>query len=119
LGGRFFNGSGAWRGEVANVCLAVIARSVATKQSILSLRGKMDCFAALAMTARAMDCFAEPVIGRAFARPVGGYDASGEAARRRHWAQLVRHRLTSDAEATRQSSNRHIFPCWIAWRNSH
>jgi hypothetical protein len=29
------------------------------KQSILSLRGKMDCFASLAMTARAMDCFAE------------------------------------------------------------
>src|ERR1700704_5221700 len=23
LGGRFFNASGAWRGEVANVCLAV------------------------------------------------------------------------------------------------
>ena len=37
---------------------AVIARSEATKQSILSLRGEMDCFA-------------EPVIGRAFARPVG------------------------------------------------
>jgi hypothetical protein len=31
----------------------------------------MDCFASLAMTAGAMDCFAEPVIGRAFARPVG------------------------------------------------
>jgi hypothetical protein len=29
-----------------------------TKQSILSFRGEMDCFA-------------EPVIGRAFARPVG------------------------------------------------
>jgi len=29
---------------------AVIARSEATKQSILSLRGAMDCFAALAMT---------------------------------------------------------------------
>jgi hypothetical protein len=28
----------------------VIARSAATKQSILSLRGEMDCFAALAMT---------------------------------------------------------------------
>jgi hypothetical protein len=36
----------------------VIARSEATKQSILPLRGQMDCFA-------------EPVIGRAFARPVG------------------------------------------------
>jgi hypothetical protein len=36
----------------------VIARSEATKQSILSSRGDMDCFA-------------EPVIGRAFARPVG------------------------------------------------
>jgi hypothetical protein len=30
--------------------IVVIARSVATKQSILSFRGKMDCFAALAMT---------------------------------------------------------------------
>jgi hypothetical protein len=30
----------------------VIARSEATKQSILSFRGGMDCFAALAMTAR-------------------------------------------------------------------
>jgi hypothetical protein len=41
-------------------CIAVIARSGATKQSsfFLSLRGKLDCFA-------------EPVIGRAFARPVG------------------------------------------------
>src|ERR1700681_3987582 len=35
----------------------VIARSEATKQSTLVLRF--------------MDCFAEPVIGRAFARPVG------------------------------------------------
>jgi hypothetical protein len=31
----------------------------------------MYCFAALAMTAGALDCFAEPVIGRAFAQPVG------------------------------------------------
>jgi hypothetical protein len=30
---------------------AVIARSEATKQSILSFCGKMDCFASLAMTA--------------------------------------------------------------------
>ena len=30
----------------------VIARSEATKQSILSLRGTMDCFASLAMTER-------------------------------------------------------------------
>jgi hypothetical protein len=49
---------------------AVIARSEATKQSILPLRGEMDCFASLAMTAGTMDCFAEPVIGRALARPV-------------------------------------------------
>jgi hypothetical protein len=50
-------------------CSAVIASAAkqsrapnviasAAKQSILSLRGEMDCFA-------------EPVIGRAFARPVG------------------------------------------------
>jgi len=44
------------------VRLVVIAS--AAKQSILSYCGKMDCFAALAMTARAMDCFAGPVIGR-------------------------------------------------------
>jgi hypothetical protein len=36
----------------------VIARSEATKQSIVAV-------------ALAVDCFAEPVIGRAFARPVG------------------------------------------------
>jgi hypothetical protein len=29
---------------------AVIAKSEATKQSILALRGEMDCFASLAMT---------------------------------------------------------------------
>jgi hypothetical protein len=31
--------------------ISVIARSEATKQSIPSLRGEMDCFASLAMTA--------------------------------------------------------------------
>jgi hypothetical protein len=69
LGGRFINASGASRGGVAHSRLDVVASEA--KQSILSLRGEMDCFAALAMTARAMDCFAKPVIGRAFARPVG------------------------------------------------
>ena len=66
------------RGEAVKTCLElhVIASLLhviasAAKQSILSLRGKMDCFAALAMTVGAMDCFAEPVIGHAFARPVG------------------------------------------------
>jgi len=34
----------------ASLIAAVIARSEATKQSILSLRGEMDCFASLAMT---------------------------------------------------------------------
>jgi hypothetical protein len=66
LGGRFINNSGASRREDVNVCLDVIASEA--KQSILSLRGEMDCFAALAMTVGAMDCFAEPVIGRRFAR---------------------------------------------------
>ena len=46
------------------------------KQSILSLRGEMDCFAALAMTAWAMDCFVEPGIGRAFARPASRREAA-------------------------------------------
>src|SRR5258705_8718879 len=48
LGGRFINASGALRGEVVSVCLDVIASEA--KQSILSLRGTMDCFASLAMT---------------------------------------------------------------------
>ena len=45
--------------------MRLVVFASAAKQSILSLRGKMDCFAALAMTARAMDCFAGPVIGLA------------------------------------------------------
>jgi hypothetical protein len=63
------NGSDAWRREVEDVCeiistslrgsdlsaVAQRAKSEATKQSILSFR-------------RLMDCFAEPVIDRAFAR---------------------------------------------------
>jgi hypothetical protein len=50
LGGRYSNASGASRRGVVNLRLDVIARSEATKQSILSLRGTMDCFASLAMT---------------------------------------------------------------------
>jgi hypothetical protein len=46
LGGRFINGSGAWRG--ANVCFDVIASEA--KQSISPRKGRMDCFASLAMT---------------------------------------------------------------------
>jgi hypothetical protein len=44
--------SGAARREITKSYFGfdVIARSEATKQSILSLRGKMDCFASLAMT---------------------------------------------------------------------
>jgi hypothetical protein len=42
----------------------VIARSNATKQSILSLRGTMDCFASLAMTAVQTSAFSR----RDFAR---------------------------------------------------
>src|SRR5712692_844352 len=37
--------------ECAFAIGAVIARSEATKQSVLSFRGEMDCFASLAMTA--------------------------------------------------------------------
>ena len=62
----------ASRREAANACLELHVIASAAKQSILSLRGKMDCFASLALTAGAMDCFAEPVIRYAFARPVGG-----------------------------------------------
>jgi len=39
-------GSDASRRENAEVCRDVIARSEATKQSILSFRGTMDCFVA-------------------------------------------------------------------------
>jgi hypothetical protein len=46
------HGSGASRRGIAKACdESVIARSEATKQSILSLRGEVDCFASLAMTA--------------------------------------------------------------------
>src|SRR5580693_6605128 len=38
-------------GMGTSIAALVIARSEATKQSILSLRGEMDCFASLAMTA--------------------------------------------------------------------
>ena len=56
-GESFINASGASRREGEVVCGFFVIASAA-KQSILSLRGEMDCFA-------------EPVIGRAFARPVG------------------------------------------------
>ncbi|HYS83951.1 MAG TPA: hypothetical protein VEN78_02975 [Bradyrhizobium sp.] len=52
LGESFINDSGASRGEVADVCLAVIAS--AAKQSILPRKERMDCFASLAMTAVAL-----------------------------------------------------------------
>ena len=42
--------SGASRRGNVKLCLHVIARGNATKQSILPLRGEMDCFASLAMT---------------------------------------------------------------------
>jgi hypothetical protein len=70
LGETFINDSGASRRE-GEVVRGFFVIASAAKQSILSLRGAMDCFASLAMTARAMDCFAEPFIGRAFARRVG------------------------------------------------
>jgi hypothetical protein len=56
--GRRFTGKtrAKTRGEIAKLSLDVIARSEATKQSILSLRGQMDCFAPLAMTALQLNC---------------------------------------------------------------
>jgi hypothetical protein len=44
------HGSGAARREIANAYLDVIARSEATKQSIVSFFLALDCFAPLAMT---------------------------------------------------------------------
>jgi hypothetical protein len=49
LGESFINGSGASRREGAVVSGYFVIASEA-KQSILSLRGEMDCFAPLAMT---------------------------------------------------------------------
>src|SRR5258708_31230880 len=54
----FCKTSGAPRREIEESCSTSLRGAQATKQSILSL-------------CDAMDCFAEPVIGRAFARPVG------------------------------------------------
>ncbi len=51
LGVRFINGSGALRGEIANACVLDVIASAA-KQSISRRKGRMDCFASLAMTVR-------------------------------------------------------------------
>jgi hypothetical protein len=48
LGERFINASGALRGEGVNARLDVIASEA--KQSISRRKGRMDCFASLAMT---------------------------------------------------------------------
>src|SRR3977135_567630 len=48
--------SGASRRGVVNACSPSLRGALATKQSILSLRGEMDCFASLAMTAQHLDC---------------------------------------------------------------
>jgi hypothetical protein len=53
----------SWAGAVPHP--PVIARSEATKQSILSFRGKMDCFAALAMTKAALFGPAKPIYNAA------------------------------------------------------
>jgi hypothetical protein len=52
MGGRLINASGASRREIANARLQFHVIASGAKQSILSLRGAMDCFASLAMTAR-------------------------------------------------------------------
>ena len=73
LGGRFINGSGASRGEVVNVRLELERRhcgaSEASKQSILSFsitrQAEIHTPPGVWIASRA------PVVGRAFARPVG------------------------------------------------
>ena len=60
LGESFINDSGAWRGEGVNMCLDVIA----------SQRAAL-CADPLARNDGRGSGIAEPVIGRAFARPVG------------------------------------------------
>src|ERR1700685_2926401 len=57
---------GVCAGEIAKVCLAVIARSTLVRRSPPS--GEGGCDEAIHLSACcAMDCFAEPVIGRRFA----------------------------------------------------
>src|SRR3954469_7578614 len=82
------------------VCMVVIARSEAMKQSIPSLRGGMDCFA-------------EPVIGRAFARPVGS-QGRGLCNHQLHTAEAARsirvngayiHKAVMLGEAMRAAAN--------------
>jgi len=73
------------------VCLVVIAS--AAKQSILSLRGKMDCFAALAMTTRGVrkaKAGCDPIVGVGEALPPCGPAPDGHLCR---W----RWRLCADA----------------------
>jgi len=55
LGGRFINASGALRGEGAKSRLQFRVIASEAKQSIFSLRGAMDCFASLAMTAGTLE----------------------------------------------------------------
>jgi hypothetical protein len=63
--------SGKMRPENADACLevAVIARSDSDDLSAVAQRAKVEAIHHAA--SGEMDCFAEPVIGRAFARPVG------------------------------------------------
>jgi hypothetical protein len=52
-GGRFINGSGAWRGEVVNVCLDVIAS--AAKQSIAAAKERWIASRSLSSGAHSRD----------------------------------------------------------------
>src|SRR6266705_2094064 len=57
--------------EVGAVCGKAARTDLCGGRSEMSVP---TAIAALAMTARAMDCFAEPVIGRAFVRPLARND---------------------------------------------
>jgi len=59
MGERFTHGSGASRRGIANVHLKI--------ECVIASERSNPFF----LYAAKMDCFAEPVIGRAFARPVG------------------------------------------------
>jgi len=75
-GRKFLHNPGASRRGKAAVCLQSEHRHCERSEAIHSFFARQPWIASsqalLAMTATsAMDCFAEPVIGRAFARPVG------------------------------------------------
>jgi hypothetical protein len=112
-------------GTIAGLCLAVIARSEATKQSTLSYCSPMDCFASLAMTASdTLQPSSPRKQGTQYSRDASdeidkprrtGYSAFAEYDDR-HWSALVhtlsrrpRHRVSPSASPMTGSGGDPVF----------